>query len=176
MGCGLRVVGAGGGGGLSLAHLILTTSFEGVAIILTSQMEKLRHREFTCLVGGRAGAQTQETSHQRTRMRKGGVLGRGAGRVWFRFLSYFPVGDGHTGTGQWRLGTQFSFFPSGVSSPYQLVAYTSSISQLPVCGRTPPLGDDLHTQLRPHSSFASRKVEAGKEEAHPGRLFKNQNS
>lgn len=77
MGCGLRVVGAGGGGGLSLAHLILTTSFEGVAISPTSQMEKLRHRAFTHLVGGRAGAQTQETSHQRTRMRKRGYAGEG---------------------------------------------------------------------------------------------------
>lgn len=103
------------------------------------------------------------------------MLGRGAGRVWLRFLSYFPVGDGHTGTGQWCLGTEFSFFPSGLSSPYQLVAYTSSISQPPIRGRIPPLGDGLHTRLRPDSSFASRKVEEGKEEAHPGRLFKNQN-
>lgn len=77
------------------------------------------------------------------------MLGRGAGRVWLRFLSYFPVGDRHAGTGQWRLGTQFSFLPSGFSSPDQLVAYTASISQLPICGRTPPLGDGLRTHLRP---------------------------
>lgn len=77
------------------------------------------------------------------------MLGRGAGRVWLRFLSYFPVGDRHAGTGQWRLGTQFSFLPRGFSSPDQLVAYTASISQLPICGRTPPLGDGLHTHLRP---------------------------
>lgn len=176
MGCGLRVVGAGCGGGLSLAHFILTTSFEGAAIIPTSQMEKLRHREFTHLVGGRAGAQTQETSHQRTRMRKRGCAGEGCWQGMAQVPVLLPRG-GRT-RGDWSVALRNSVFLlapwvflSLPTCPLHCFHFTT-----PHLWKDPALGGWPSYTAPTPSSFASGKVEEGEEEARPGRLFKNQNS
>lgn len=133
-------------------------------------MEKLRHREFTHLVGGRAGAQTQETSHQRTRMRKRQCAGEGCWQGMAQVPVLFPHGGRTHGDWSGALRNSIFLLPQWVLlflPTCRLYFFHFTTSRL---WKDPPLGDGLHTHLQPHSSLASRKVEEGKEETHPGRF------
>lgn len=138
---------------LSLVHLLLTSIGEVAHIILSSQMQTLRHKGFTQLVDGRAGAQTQETSHHRAEKRGEAGAGEGCRQGTARFLSS-RVG---------RSVTEFPFGPSGCS-PYRHVTHTSSVSQLP-----PAAGPGPRARAWTHISDPTSPWPPGRWPRRPGR-------